>query len=376
LLYFNYTRLQGLRKDEIQSFFHLIVHILKQIVAAREDDGMTWKKALYSYVNAKNQADIEGSIDPLVSVIDDSIYINDQHARLRRTASIHQDRGLKPLRGETRLKLTGVQETEGQITANIELHRTFRYGIKHIEHTEERIELERVTLWFHQGKWRVRGCETRLSEKNESSPKHDVFSHISEQALSDSYRMPSIPYINYSILNKEETLPRGTRYDRARVVQYAETWWSRPNPKYLEFAVDCTNYVSQCLYAGGAPMHYTGKRGSGWWYAGKQGSTELWSFSWAMAHNLQTFVSSSRRGLRGTVVSSAQQLQPGDMISYDWDGDGRFQHNTIVIGLDANGAPLVNAHTYNSRGRYWDYRDSPAWSERTRYVFVRIADIM
>jgi hypothetical protein len=337
---------------------------------------MTWKTALYEYVRAKNQAEIEGTVEPILALVDDSIYVQTQHAKLLQSASIHRDRGLKPLRNETRLKVSGVHEADGQALANIELHRTFRYEIKHIEHTEERIELERVSLQSDNGKWRVRAAEARLSERTAAWPNEDESLRPSGQILSDAYRLPSIPYINYSILNKEETLPRNIRYDRAKVVQYAETWWNRTNPNYLEFAVDCTNFASQCLYAGGAPMNYTGKRASGWWYAGKQGGTELWSFSWAVAHSLQTFVSSNRRGLRGTLVSSPDQLQAGDMICYDWDGNGRYQHNTIVTSRDANGAPLVNAHTYNCRNRYWDYRDSPAWSPQTRYVFVRIADDM
>ena len=189
-------------------------------------------------------------------------------------------------------------------------------------------------------------------------------------------RTPSLPYLNYSLLSSGGNSPRKAAYNRMKAVQYAEMWWSRPNPHYLEFEVDCTNFVSQCLYAGGAPMDYTGKRDSGWWYAGKQGGRELWSYSWAVAHRLQSFTVTSRRGLRGTVVSSPQELQPGDMISYDWDGNGRYQHNTIVTAKDANGMPLVNAHTINCRARYWEYRDSPAWTERTRYVFVRIADEM
>ncbi|MNI20512.1 putative amidase domain protein [compost metagenome] len=201
---------------------------------------------------------------------------------------------------------------------------------------------------------------------------------MSEQhdGLSEPRLSPSIPYINYSILNYGETLPRKITYDRVKAVQYAETWWNGFNPKYLEFEVDCTNFVSQCLFAGGAPMDYTGKRELGWWYAGKQGGQELWSFSWAVAHSLQIFTSTSRRGLRGVPVERPQELQPGDIISYDWDGDGRFQHNTIVTLMDANGMPLVNAHTYAARHRYWDYRDSPAWTERTRYSFIRISDEM
>jgi hypothetical protein len=337
---------------------------------------MTWKAAIYDYVRAKNQAEIEGAIEPISALVDDSVVVQNQYAKLLQTASMHRDRGIKPLRNETKLKLTGVHATDGQTIANIELHRTFRYEIKNREHTEERIELEQITLQLDRGKWQVRAAEARLSEKTASDLNRNAFFHPADQALSDSYRLPSIPYINYSILNKEETLPRNIRYDRAKVVQYAEHWWNRANPKYLEFAVDCTNFASQCLFAGGAPMDYTGKRESGWWYAGKQGSKELWSLSWAVANSLQLYVAASRKGLRGALVSSADQLLPGDMICYDWDGDGRYQHNTIVTATDANGAPLVNAHTYNCRNRYWDYRDSPAWSPQTRYVFVRIADVM
>lgn len=69
-----------------------------------------------------------------------------------------------------------------------------------------------------------------------------------------------------------------------------------------------------------------------------------------------------------------EQLQLGDVIIYDWDGDGGFQHSTIVTAFDAGGMPLVNAHTTPSKHRYWDYRDSYAWTENTVYRFFRIAD--
>lgn len=59
----------------------------------------------------------------------------------------------------------------------------------------------------------------------------------------------------------------------------------------------------------------------------------------------------------------------GDVIIYDWDGDGSYQHSTIVTAFDAGGMPLVNAHTTPSKHRYWDYRNSYAWSENTVYRF-------
>lgn len=337
---------------------------------------MSWKTALYDYVHAKNQAELHGSIEPIHAVVADNGYLQSQESRLRQLRIGYQERGATPLRSETKLRISGIKEMANRIIAEIELRRTLHYRIGSREHVEERIEPERVTLETVGGKWRIRQLEARSSEKTPPGSMYGPWFKGTEGDDSTPYRLPSLPYINHSILNSGESLPRKIRYDRSKAVEYAETWWNGANPKYLEFEVDCTNFVSQCLFAGGAPMDYTGKRESGWWYAGKQGSQELWSFSWAVAHKLQTYISSSRRGLHGFIVQDPRELRPGDTISYDWDGDGRFQHNTIVTALDANGMPLVNAHTYNCRHRYWDYRDSPAWTEQTRYVFVRIADMM
>ncbi|MFC3038794.1 amidase domain-containing protein [Virgibacillus xinjiangensis] len=156
-------------------------------------------------------------------------------------------------------------------------------------------------------------------------------------------------------------------YDRMAAVQYAERWWNSYNPAYRTFDVDCTNYVSQCLRAGGAPMHGQPARDRGWWYSG-----DNWSYSWAVAHSLRWYLSGSTKGLQGREVESAEELLPGDIICYDFQGDGRWDHNTIVVAKDAHGMPLVNAHTDNSRNRYWSYEDSTAWTPEITYKFFRI----
>jgi hypothetical protein len=69
-----------------------------------------------------------------------------------------------------------------------------------------------------------------------------------------------------------------------------------------------------------------------------------------------------------------QKLAIGDVISYDWDGNGHYQHSAIVTKIDANGMPLVTAHTSNSNNRLWDYRDSYAWSSKTQYRFSHMPD--
>lgn len=159
------------------------------------------------------------------------------------------------------------------------------------------------------------------------------------------------------------------RYNRLKAVQYAERWWNDYNPAYKKFDVDCTNFISQCLHAGGAPMAGYPNRSSGWWMRNNN-----WSYSWTVADSLRLYLPRAKIGLRAVEVKSPEELLLGDVICYDFEGDGRFNHNTIVTAKDANGMPLVNAHTANSRMRYWDYEDSTAYTPNIKYKFFSIID--
>lgn len=155
-------------------------------------------------------------------------------------------------------------------------------------------------------------------------------------------------------------------YDRLKAVQYAERWWNEFNPAYKKFDDDCTNFISQCLHAGGIPMWGTGNKSKGWWMKGNS-----WSYTWTVAHSLMLMLE-NRRGVRTKKVSSPRELQAGDIICYDFQGNGRYDHNTIVTEKDRDGMPLVNAHTTNSRRRYWAYEDSTAYTPNIQYKFYVI----
>lgn len=48
-------------------------------------------------------------------------------------------------------------------------------------------------------------------------------------------------------------------YQREKAVEYAKKWAYRRNPKYYNYdgvGGDCTNFVSQCIYAGCKVMNY------------------------------------------------------------------------------------------------------------------------
>jgi len=119
-------------------------------------------------------------------------------------------------------------------------------------------------------------------------------------------------------------------------------------------------------------MKRTGKMDKGWWYQGQGGNKDTWSYSWTVAHSLMLYLAESRPGISAVQVNTPQELELGDVICYDFDGDGRWQHNTVVTGFNEQGEPLVNAHTVNSQHRYWRYEDSTAWTPQIKYRFFHI----
>lgn len=157
-------------------------------------------------------------------------------------------------------------------------------------------------------------------------------------------------------------------YDRRKAVQYAERWWNEFNPAYPKFTDDCTNFISQSLHAGGIPMSGSPNRVKGWWMKGKS-----WSYSWTTAHAFYLLLANSG-GIRTKAVKTPQELNLGDIICIDFEGDGRFDHSLIVTAKDAKGMPLVNAHTTNSRHRYWSYEDSSRYTANIVYKFFAILD--
>ena len=67
-------------------------------------------------------------------------------------------------------------------------------------------------------------------------------------------------------------------YNRSDAVKYALKWAFSRNPDYLDFhglGGDCTNFVSQCIYAGCQVMNYTPVYG--WYYLSSSDRTASWT---------------------------------------------------------------------------------------------------
>jgi len=336
-----------------------------------------WRMVLYDYANRYNQTFVQGSAEPASDWIEDVQYLEQEARVLGQAAQDRKARGVSPVRSETRARIVRVLDMRpDQVTCDLNFDTMVTYRQYHDGLLEERSANERITLQLIDGRWRITRIEPLAGERHPDQYAPFMSSAPEEQGFSSG--LPR-PLLNHYVLHGAtpgdvQGISRKTPYNRQKVKEYADQYWNSPNPNFLHFDVDCTNYVSQCLLAGGAPMNYTGRRDSGWWYQGRKGGREGWSYSWAVANALQHYLATSRSGLRAEQVHSPYELELGDVIFYDWDGNGSFQHSTIVTGFDLAGEPLVNAHTVNSRARLWSYRDSPAWSERTWYRFFHIAD--
>lgn len=150
-------------------------------------------------------------------------------------------------------------------------------------------------------------------------------------------------------------------YNGAQAAAYADQYWSSYNTQWPSFANsggDCTNFVSQSLYAGGLAMRtaplYTGL--AAWFMTGGP-STWSYSTSWVNANDNSSFLGGGLHAAKigtytglGPTVTQPSGASQGDVISYDWNGDGVVDHQAIVVSPDGQ---LVDAHTNSRYHVYW-----------------------
>jgi hypothetical protein len=151
---------------------------------------------------------------------------------------------------------------------------------------------------------------------------------------------------------------RVNQYSRINAVNYARTYALNPNPSFRYFPLinnetsgDCTNFISQCLLAGRAPMIYKGSHP--WWY--KNNNTistkdDTWSVTWAVANSLYWTLKVNQQyndeGIKGFEVQDVEMLELGDLIFFE-DDDGKIFHPTIITSFMYS-QPLVSHHSFEA----------------------------
>lgn len=138
-------------------------------------------------------------------------------------------------------------------------------------------------------------------------------------------------------------------YNRDAAVRYAHRWAFGRNPRYYSFddiGGDCTNFASQCLYAGAPFMNYTPDLG--WYYIGPNNKAPAWT-GVPYFYNFLTRKEETR-GPVG-VRASIDELLPGDFVQLRFDNSPVFGHTPIVVEVGSPAALdniLVAAHSQDS----------------------------
>lgn len=139
-------------------------------------------------------------------------------------------------------------------------------------------------------------------------------------------------------------------YNRISAAEYARRWAFSRNPAYFDFTYlggDCTNFASQCIYAGALIMNYTPVKG--WYYIDLNRRAPAWTG----VEELYSFlVNNKGQGPVGSVVP-LYDIEIGDVVQIKFSGADRFGHSPVVIdkGRGTPDTVMVAAHTNDAYNR-------------------------
>lgn len=125
-------------------------------------------------------------------------------------------------------------------------------------------------------------------------------------------------------------------YNRSDAVRYATKYALVWNPSFRDFNnMDCTNFVSQCLFAGGWPMM---EWPLNWWSTDSE-SSKAWASASLFGKYMQEY--------RIAVECKREELAPGDILTNAKPGND-FNHFMFVTGIGGGSKRDVfySAHSY------------------------------
>lgn len=161
-------------------------------------------------------------------------------------------------------------------------------------------------------------------------------------------------------------------YDRNAAFAYAKRWAFARNPKYYNFDAlggDCTNFASQCVFAGAGVQNYTPT--FGWFYKNLNDRTASWT---GVEYFYNFLIGNGKSSESGEGIGSGagpfaeevtrNKIEVGDIIQLG-RANGDFYHSPVVVGF-SRGVPLIAAHTNDAFMRPINtYR-----YERIRYIHI------
>ena len=141
-------------------------------------------------------------------------------------------------------------------------------------------------------------------------------------------------------------------YDRQAAVDYAHQWAYSRNPNYYDYEEiggDCTNFASQCLYAGTGVMNFDPVYG--WFYRDANDKAPAWT---GVEYLYRYLVRQEPTPGPAAVEVGLRQVMPGDIVQLSFREDGTFSHTAVVVRVPARATlrtVLVASHSYDADNR-------------------------
>lgn len=137
-------------------------------------------------------------------------------------------------------------------------------------------------------------------------------------------------------------------YNRYEAIKYAKKWVYGRNPHYSDFEKsggDCTNFISQCIFAGSKVMNFN--RINGWYYINGKNKSPSWS---GVEFLYRFLVNNKRKGPQGKEVTS-REVYPGDVAQLSFNGK-IFEHSLLILNHSNSLDELkIATHTYDVYGK-------------------------
>lgn len=140
---------------------------------------------------------------------------------------------------------------------------------------------------------------------------------------------------------------RKLEYNRQNALEYAKKWAFSRNPKYYNFdpvGGDCTNFISQCIFAGSNTMNYT--KNTGWYYINGNNKSPSWT---GVEFLYKFLVNNKSVGPYGKEVNS-KEIELGDIAQLSFGGQ-KFEHTLVIVNIEncfSLAGIKIASHTYDS----------------------------
>lgn len=179
-----------------------------------------------------------------------------------------------------------------------------------------------------------------------------------------------INYREFLMANKVETfnlnatLYSSSGYSPNKAVSYARKWAKLRNGNYEHHSSDCTNFVSQCLEAGGKrefkpyPMPNRINATSTYWYSDKRSQCNAnicydifdESTSWIRVSDFYSYWTRFQPSFTSSNLNEIiSRAKVGDIIQFK-ENPGDWYHSTIVVSKN-NGTIYLASHTSDYYGK-------------------------